>query len=31
VGAQEPPRADALILETLVRFDFELTSTLRVD
>jgi hypothetical protein len=31
VGAQEPPRADALILETMVRFDFELTSTLRVD
>lgn len=30
-GAQEPPRADALILETMVRFDFELTSTLRVD
>jgi hypothetical protein len=36
VRAQEPPRADALLaesmtLETLVRFDFELTSTLRVD
>lgn len=31
VGAQEPPRVDALILETMVRFDFELTSTLRVD
>jgi hypothetical protein len=31
VGAQEPPRADAVILETMVRFDFELTSTLRID
>lgn len=31
VGAQEPPRVDALIVETMVRFDFELTSTLRVD
>jgi hypothetical protein len=36
VRAQEPPRADtmlaeAMTLETLVRFDFELTSTLRVD
>ncbi len=31
VRAQEPPRADALVLETMVRFDFELTSTLRVD
>jgi hypothetical protein len=31
VGAQEPPRVDALILETMVRFDFELTSTLRVE
>lgn len=29
--AQEPPRVDALILETMVRFDFEITSTLRVD
>jgi len=31
VGAQEAPRVDSLILETMVRFDFELTSTLRVD
>lgn len=31
VSAQEPPRPDALILETMVRFDFVLTSTLRVD
>jgi hypothetical protein len=31
VRSQEPPRAEALILETMVRFDFELTSTLRVD
>jgi hypothetical protein len=31
VGAQEPPRVDALIVETMVRFDFELTSMLRVD
>jgi hypothetical protein len=31
VSAEEPPRADALIVETMVRFDFELTSTLRVD
>jgi hypothetical protein len=31
VGAQEPPRVDALIVETMVRFDFELTSTLRAD
>jgi hypothetical protein len=31
VGAQEPPRIDALIVETMVRFDFELTSMLRVD
>lgn len=31
VAAQEPPRVDALILETMVRFDFELTSILRVD
>lgn len=30
-GAQEPPRPDALILETMVRFDFALTSSLRVD
>jgi hypothetical protein len=29
--SQEPPRADALILETLVRFDFELTRALRID
>jgi hypothetical protein len=31
VRAQEPPRADALVLETRVRFDFELTTTLRID
>lgn len=30
-GAQEPPRVDALIFETTVRFDFELTSTLRIE
>lgn len=29
--AQEAPRQDALILETMVRFDFGLTSTVRVD
>lgn len=29
--AQEPARIDSLILETMVRFDFELTTTLRVD
>jgi hypothetical protein len=31
VRSQEPARAEALILETMVRFDFELTSTLHVD
>jgi hypothetical protein len=31
VRSQEPSRAEGLILETMVRFDFELTSTLRVD
>jgi hypothetical protein len=31
VGALEPPRPDALIIETMVRFDFELTSTLRLE
>jgi hypothetical protein len=31
VRSQEPTRAEALILETMVRFDFELTSTLHVD
>jgi hypothetical protein len=36
VRAQEPAHADVMLaetmtLETLVRFDFELTSTLRVD
>jgi hypothetical protein len=36
VRAEEPPRGDTMLaepmtLETLVRFDFELTSTLRVD
>ncbi len=30
VRTQEPQRADAMILETTVRFDFELTSVLRV-
>jgi len=29
--SQEPPRADALILETLVRFDFEITRAVRID
>jgi hypothetical protein len=29
--AEEPPRAEALVLETMIRFDFELTSVLRVD
>jgi hypothetical protein len=28
--AEESQRADALVLETMVRFDFELTSVLRV-
>ena len=31
VRAQEPARPDALVLETRVRFDFELTTTLRID
>jgi hypothetical protein len=31
VGAVEPPRPDALIVETMVRFDFELISTLRLE
>jgi hypothetical protein len=31
VRAQEALRADALVLETRVRFDFELTTTLRID
>lgn len=31
IRAQEPLRADALLLETRVRFDFELTTTLRID
>jgi hypothetical protein len=31
VGALEPLRPDALIVETMVRFDFELTSTLRLE
>jgi hypothetical protein len=31
VRTQEPPRPDAMILETTVRFDFELTSVLRVE
>lgn len=31
VRAQEAMRTDALVLETRVRFDFELTTTLRID
>jgi len=31
VRAQEAVRTDALVLETRVRFDFELTTTLRID
>jgi len=31
VRAQAPVRADALVLETRVRFDFELTTTLRIE
>jgi hypothetical protein len=31
VRADEPQRVDALVLETMVRFDFELTSLLRVE
>jgi hypothetical protein len=31
IRAQEPVRTDALVLETRVRFDFELTTTLRID